>query len=225
MSHVNLRRQEGFTIIELMVATAVFAMIMLVITAGVISFTRQYYKGVITSNTQTTARAIMSELAQAIQFGGTVTTGLTDGSSTQGFCVDGKHYSYVLGQQVSDRGMVGTHQAYHAFVVDNTVQSCDASDTPVVPGATAALTNGRRELLGDRMRLASFDVSSDDGQTYTIHLRILYGEDDVLTPNVSSGTFDWSANGGSVKCLPGLAASQYCAITDLTTKVQKRISN
>lgn len=222
MRYVPYRRQDGFTIIELMVATAVFSMIMLVITAGVISFTRQYYKGVITSNTQTTARAIMTELTQAIQFGGTVTTGLSDGGNTLGFCVDGKHYSYVLGQQVSDRGAVGPHQAYHAFVVDNTVQSCDASDTPVVP---ASITNGERELLGDRMRLASFDVSSDDSQTYTIHLRILYGEDDVLTPSVSSATFDWAANGGSVTCKLGLATSQYCAITDLTTKVQMRIKN
>jgi hypothetical protein len=73
------------------------------------------------------------------------------------------------------------------------------------------------------MRLTSLELSSEDGATYTIHLRIIYGEDDVLQPDVSSATFDWATNGNSVTCQLNLAAAQYCAITDLTTKVQKRI--
>ena len=50
--------QSGFTIVELMIATLVFAMVLLVITVGVMSFTRAYYRGINQSNTQRVARAV-----------------------------------------------------------------------------------------------------------------------------------------------------------------------
>ncbi len=61
--------ERGFTIVELMIATLVFSVILTVVTMGVISFSNRYYKGVHASTTQNTTRNIMDTITQAIQFG------------------------------------------------------------------------------------------------------------------------------------------------------------
>lgn len=215
------RSQAGFTIVELLVATAVFSIIMIVITAGVIGFSRQYYHGVVSSNTQTTARRIMAEITSAIQFGNSITPDLTN-SNTSAFCVDNKVYAYVLGQEVKDSSPVASdNQGYHGFVADNSLTACnDATVPPVVP---TSLTGTQRELLGENMRIAALSVETKDNETYTVHVRVIYGDNDVLSPDVTAGGFDWAASGGTVGCLAERSSVQYCSVTDLTTTVQKRI--
>jgi prepilin-type N-terminal cleavage/methylation domain-containing protein len=65
-----IRRQDGFTVVELLIATVVFTMVLLVITSGVTHFTHAYYKGVHQSSTQTTSRNVINTIAQNIQYGG-----------------------------------------------------------------------------------------------------------------------------------------------------------
>ncbi len=92
------RDSGGFTVIELMIATIVFAVILLVVTAGVLQFTRQYYKGINSSNTQAAARAIIDDMTRAIQFNGGDINPLTYSGKPAGYCIGGyKRYSYVLG--------------------------------------------------------------------------------------------------------------------------------
>jgi len=213
------QRNGGFTIVELMIASSVFAVLLLVISAGVMSFTRQYYKGVVTTKTQTTARSIMSEVTQAIQFSSTVYTGLSSGSgSEKGFCVDNKLFSYIIGQQVMDKGgLVVNHQGYHGFVVDSGGSSCTTTTVPMALPLGSALGPGQRELLGDKMRLAALNISVN-GDLYLVRVRVLYGQDSVLSPAVTSVT-DWSKEA----CANDSAGSQYCAVSDLTTTIQKRL--
>lgn len=211
------QRNGGFTIVELMIASSVFAVLLLVISAGVMSFTRQYYKGVVTSKTQTTARSIMSEVTQAIQFSSTVYTGLSGGSE-KGFCVDNKLFSYIIGRQVMDKGgLAVNHQGYHGFVVGSGGSSCTTTTVPMTLPSVSALGSGQRELLGDKMRLAALNISVN-GDLYLVRVRVLYGQDSVLSPAVTSVT-DWSKE----KCANDSAGAQYCAVSDLTTTIQKRL--
>src|SRR5215813_11934354 len=68
-------RAGGFTILELLIASGVFAVILLVVAVGVIRFSNDYYRGVTASKTQSAARAIMLRVSQSIEFGKTVTPG------------------------------------------------------------------------------------------------------------------------------------------------------
>jgi hypothetical protein len=207
--------------VELMIASMVFAVLLLVVTAGVMSFSRQYYKGIVTTKTQTAARNIMSEVAQSIQFGSNVYTDLVDPSGLAGMCVDNKLFSYMIGQQVKDRGGVAAqHQAYHGMVVDTTGSACADTTLPSTLPTNAGLATGQRELLGDNMRLGALDITND-GSTYIIHVRVIYGDDDLLSPAVSSSTTadEW----GATVCGAASRDSQYCAVSDLTTTVQKRL--
>ncbi|HPG37411.1 MAG TPA: prepilin-type N-terminal cleavage/methylation domain-containing protein [Candidatus Saccharibacteria bacterium] len=66
---MSRRQQSGFTIVEMMIATAIFSIILLIITAGVMAFSRQYMRGQTASNLQFTARQVTAQMGQDIQFG------------------------------------------------------------------------------------------------------------------------------------------------------------
>jgi prepilin-type N-terminal cleavage/methylation domain-containing protein len=198
--------QKGFTIVELLVATAVFGVILLVVTVAVLQFSRVYYKGVTEANTQDTARTIVDRISQAIQFnGGTVTA--TTGASTGAFCVGNQQYTYVLGKQLVDSSPSGT-QTYHSLVARDLAGCLVSSPTP--PMNTSA-TSGR-ELLSPKMRLARMEVTPAGTNLYKITIRVVFGDDDLLN-NPSTTT-------ASCK---GQAGSQFCAVSEITTTVTKRV--
>ncbi len=202
----------GFTVLELLVSTLVFSVVLLVITAGIIAFTRQYYHGVINSRTQATTRAIMAELTQSLQFGRTVNLGLVNGSAN-GFCIDNKLFSYVTGQQVESSPDTTQHQNYQGFVENNNGGTCSAtSGSSLSVPATAVLPSGERELLGDHMRLGDLTIQPTAGGLYRVHLRVIYGTDDLLS----------STNWATAVCKGG-SGSQFCSVSELTTTVQQRL--
>lgn len=66
--HLPTRNSEGFTLVELMIATSIFSVILLLLTFGLLGIGQNYYKGRNSVRTQDTARRIMDEISQAIQF-------------------------------------------------------------------------------------------------------------------------------------------------------------
>jgi hypothetical protein len=161
----------------------------------------------------------MMELAQAIQFGRTINTNLGTGA-TNGLCVDGKLFSYIVGRQVIDSGgNSGQHQGYHGLVLDSSGGTCSPTTVPNALPNTSALAAGNRELLRDHMRLTALDVTSN-GDLYTIRVRVVYGDDNTLQPTVTGSLTpaQWAAE----KC-DGKGGTQFCAVSDLTTTVQKRL--
>lgn len=209
------RGAAGFTILELLVASAVFAVILLVVAIGVIRFTDDYYKGITSSRTQATARTIMADISQAIQFSTSVNVIPAGAGNVGGLCVDNTLYSYAIGQQITDSAPNGSlHQGYHGLVASS-VGTCSAGTTPSLPN-TASLPAGSRELLGQHMRLSALDVIAA-GNLYTIHVRVVYGDDDLLFPAVSGST-SWA----NEDCGGG-TGSQFCAVSNLTTTVERRL--
>ena len=205
----------GFTILELMIATTVFAVILLVMAVGVIRFTNDYYKGITGSKTQAAARNIMAEIGQAIEFGKNITITNANGSGLGGVCVDNTMYSYQLGQQVIDKNpSTSIHQGYHGLI-EAAGGDCSVI-APSVPNSPNPLPAGTRELLGQHMRMAAFSVTPN-GTTYSIHIKIIYGEDDLLAPALT-GSPTWANEGCA-----GQSGQQFCATSDLSTTVEKRL--
>ena len=204
----------GFTILELMVAATVFSVILLVVAVGVIGFTNSYYKGVTSSKTQAAARDIMNAIAESVEFSKGAPSTLSGGGGAQGLCIDNTLYSYVIGQEVVDSSPSGAHQAYHGLIVSSA--GCGAVN---VPNSPAALPPTSRELLGSHMRLGVLSVQpAGTGGLYSIEVRVIYGEDDLLTPAVGGST-DWSQE----LCAGNSGGNQFCAVSDLTTTVQQRL--
>jgi type II secretory pathway pseudopilin PulG len=204
--------EAGFTIIELLVSTLVFSVVMLLIAVGVMQFNHAYYGGITQTNTQDTARSILEQVSQGIQFSGDqVTSPIASAGSEQGFCIGNDRYSFRLGWQLVDSGpIVAQHQMTHVLI----------KDSPGLCGGMSAqnfnnpLAAGSTELLSPHMRLSKLSVSQVPGTTnlYNIDVRVVYGDDDLLT--------NPTASNAACKLVSG---AQFCAISELSTVVQKRL--
>ena len=223
---------KGFTILELLIATAVFGTVLILLTLGITQITRAYYKGTTSTNTQNVARDVINTLTQSIQFGGGL-IGQTVSSPTAGttyfFCVGNQEYDYEVGFELSDNSPVPNNHAAHALVLTNNVSACPTPSQAQNPNLASnpTLASGSRELLAPNMRLSQLKLcylaadgqcsSSTDlgtGNLFEITVQITYGDDDLLNnPN---------ATDGSTTCKGGIG-SQFCDIVKLQATVEKRL--
>lgn len=216
-------REKGFTIVELMIATVVFASVLVVIMAGVLYFSREYYRGVAQTKTQNTARAVVANISQALQFSsGEVVTYPSASPTPNQICVGAKRYTIALGLKVVD-GAPASGQAYHGLVADTPSGGC-TQDAGLVTtlqtladidsAASPIRMNSPQELLGFNMRVTGLEVNRiASTNLYEIKVSIAYGDSDLLT----------ATTGFDVNCKPG-AGSQFCATSVLVTTVQKRVN-
>jgi prepilin-type N-terminal cleavage/methylation domain-containing protein len=194
----------GFTIVELLIATAIFSVVLMVAAFAFLQIGKSYSKGNTTARTQTVARAILDDVAQAIQFSsGDVKVPdavNVSGTASMYFCAGEKTYTYVLGAQLED----GVN---HAFM-KNKGTGC---------AAPTAWTSNMVELLGPRMRVAYFELAQVPGSNnlFSIRIRIAHGDTDLLSDKIGADGIVDTCNEG--------AGKQYCAVSDLSTTVQKRI--
>jgi len=205
-------RSAGFTIVELMIATVVFSTIMVVITTGVLYFTRAYYSSLNRSKVQNTARAITAQISQGIQFTGMVIATTTetslpanvDPSGVQRFCAGGKVYAYRLNLKYD--GGTATQANPGLYVLPQ------ASGCTAVTNYNAAAA---QQLLGPGMRLTNLTVTQSITlpRLYQISLTLAYGDDDLFV-----------GSGSSIAC-KSQAGSQFCAVSTLNTTVQRRLQD
>ncbi|HEU4914117.1 MAG TPA: prepilin-type N-terminal cleavage/methylation domain-containing protein [Candidatus Saccharimonadales bacterium] len=204
-------QQHGFTIMEVMIATIVFGVVLIAVTTAIMNFSRVYYKGVTESTVQDTARTVSDLIAQGIQFNGgdiSITPVSPTAGSSYKFCIGNKRYSYQVGYKVVDSAPTG-NQRYHGLVVDD-FANCTASALVQSMGTQSLLG---RELLSPNMRLAAMEVTNVSGNLYKIHVKIAYGDDDLLNnPTASTAT-----------CKNIRFGTQFCAVSDITTTVVKRV--
>ena len=209
--HKDGLQSDGFTIVELLVATVVFSTVLVVITAGVMYFTRNYYASVNRSKVQNTARSIVSSISQGVQFTGvaiattdTTTSSNPDSSGVTYFCTGGKLYAFRAGQKYS--GNTATQADPGLYVVPQ--------PTGCAPLASTGYNNPLgQQLLGPKMRIGSLTLKNVGSQLYSISLTLAYGDDDLLT-----GT------GSATRCI-SQAGSQFCAVSALNTTVQRRLQD
>ncbi len=214
--------EQGFTILELLIATTVFSVILLIATAGIVQIGRNYYKGITSSRTQETARAIEDEVTRAIQVSGL--TSISNGSNdeVQALCVGNTRYSYVL-----DKQLQRDSEYKHVMWVDTKLPGAGVGCPPLnlkenqpvdfAPPATidTAFKNQQRELIPTNMRLSSFKVEEKGAGLYEVSLKVMYGHDDVIekgAPGVEDDT-----------CKPSRFGGQFCASAGLTTFVKRRL--
>jgi hypothetical protein len=194
---------------------------LLIVAAGLLAFSHAYFQGINASNTQATARTIMTDVVQSIEFGTKQPGSSPDANGDNlSYCINNSLYVFKLGQQIGNSGV------QHALVRDT---KCPPPPFPVLP--SGSLSSTQQELLGDHMRLAKFDIRTV-GTTSTIHLIIAYGDSDLLIGKNGAGVTvaltdttpksTWQ----SLKELhcKSQTGSQFCAVADLQTTVQQRLA-
>ncbi len=215
------RKQSGFTIVELMVATMVFSVVLLLVTAGIIQIARVYYKGVTETNTQNAARSIIDNISQAIQFSGddvSGTPGSTPGQDYD-FCLGNTHVSYKLGRQVKSSPSA-SDQTYHAIVANN-ISGCAGAAPQVLNQATVS----GRDLMPQEMRLSNLvvqRVGTSQPAQYRVLVRVVYGDSDLIySPSDTTATNGYERSDAA--CRAQTIGTQFCAVSELSTVVVKRV--
>lgn len=213
---MNKRSQSGFTIVELMIATMIFSMVLLLCAFAIVHIGRMYYKGVITNRTQDTARKITDDIVRAIQFGskdeGFYKVGLqdeNDDESDQSMCLGDIRYTFNKYKSLGD----GDNQSRHVVWKDriNSSEGCDPVDL-----SQEEPTAGRNgvELLGQNMRAVELDVRGDEASnSWQVTVVVAYGDDEGLFEDDSNLTVCKGVNAGG----------QFCAVSSITTTVAKRL--
>lgn len=204
--------QAGFTIIELMISTIIFSMVLLLLTTAVIDFTKSYFKGITEASTQGITRSVTETITQTIQFNSGTYTKLVLTNGWQGFCIGNETYVYTLGKQLADGALdpSKTNQTLHALLKMTVPGGCAGSSTADI--FATANNYSSQELLSPSMRLADLELQQLSGGLYSLLVNVVYGDDDLLNSPIST----------TPSC-KGQSGSQFCAISGLSTVILKRV--
>lgn len=221
MKDLQSKNQTGFTIVELMIATLVFSIILIVITTGVMQFTKSYYQGINSTNTQNVTRSAIDKLSQAIQF-----TGSNVQVGANVVCIGDQKYSYRIGKKLS------------TTVTADTAQQVLYQKPMGATCTTTDFTAGGKELMGKNMRLAAFSVTNlaaPNNNLWSINMRVAYGDLDLLcSPSIAPASpggckaTSASLTGAQAAAAPNMICrptngSQFCSVSALNTTVVKRM--
>jgi len=234
---VSLKRAEqGVTIIELMIATTIFAVILVIIMSAYMFVTKDYSKAYVEAQTQNATRSIAQQISQYIELSaGLVTSNdplngafplLAAADGTQGLCVGGYRYSVLFNTEIGN----GTNDA---LVVDN-LPNCNPLNTSAQAIKAGPLTSTSKELLSKGMRVGQFSVtalpnSSTPGSTvpavpgrYSIKVEVAYGDDTSQSGplHVSGAGYNYSYSCDTIS-----QGGSFCAVSSLNTFAQARLSN
>lgn len=240
-------RQKGFTIIELMIATAVLSVILVMVTIVMVNIGSLYYKGINQARVQDDARSIADEATRYIQLNDQPPTPVVSGpSNTQLVCIGSVRYAYVLGVQIGNQAP-GTGTTYHQVLWrDNnpTPGSCPTKIDPGNPSSPqidltsttlAADDPSGKELIAVNSRLTQFSMVTPTATSpTTVSVGVAYGDNDLLcnptampascsASNAMSGWANYSGNAGDVICKGG-KGDQFCSTAYLTTSAVGRIA-
>lgn len=214
--------EKGFTLVELMIATAVFSVVLLLCATAIVQVGRLFYKGTIINRTQTTARTAMDDISQSIQFGTSSTPFYRVGTQAfrggtvvvNSYCFGSIRYSYAPSNL--SLGSDTTTQSPHILWKDRysgiTCPPVDVTNSGLVGGV---------ELLGSSMRLAliqptaplKMDGSVDTAGIWKVKIVVAYGADtDLFVPASNYQT-----------CIGNKVGGQFCSVSTITTNVIKRL--
>ena len=220
------RKEAGFTVVELMIATVVFTSILLVITTAVLRFSAAYYRSVRTTATQETARSIADTVSRALELGSdnyedygqafAAPPGMA-GASVRYFCAGGKVFAYQAGASYEQGSSIGLAMS------DNNSGAC-RFDTAA---AWESLPN-RRQLLPTGMRLASFEIGQMPSGLKSISIVTASADLDLLCESSGSactpiGSDDGVVSAGSRLTCAATEGSEYCAVSKINTVVGRRL--
>jgi len=217
--------RAGFTIIELMIATAVLSIILLLVTVMITRIGDLYYKGITQSRLQEDARSITTDVTQDLELSSgalekpptpscfydpDVTTTdpacpLDSEVPVRAYCINGVRYSYIVGEQI------GVDIA-HVLWRDSPGGSAPCRPLNITlqnPGGTDG-----SELIAPDSQLTEFRIKpiSTSPAFYSISVYVAYGASNLL-----SGT------GVNTACMGG-TGNQFCATAGLTTTAAQRIN-
>ena len=220
---------DGFTIIELMIAITIFSLVLLVIMAAITQIGKMYYKGVTAARTQNTTRQIVDRISQEIQFSDMAIEPRNVYSANQKvgvLCLGKTRFFYTLNK------MHGVESNYGVWVDDGSTGSitdpCAQSPNSVatLEGMQSQIpTNALNgsEMLHERARLLDLQIAKTGG-SWTVKVRVATGEADMFESVSPDGQLiAFNDRPELAVCKGSEVGTQFCSVSELTSTVTKRL--
>lgn len=220
---IKAASSPGFTIMEIMVATAVFSIVLIAAQSSYIEIGKLFYKGVSVTQTQNTATQILAELKTSIQTAppGSVST-LASSSGYSYYCISGNRYTFNLGHKVDTSASQTLSAGGNYGILEDSLPGAAACAPPCDPSGNcpngAVAFNNPKELLGNKMRVDGLSInqsSAANPNLYQISLVVVYGDDSVLSNPTDPST---------AKCSGGLNTQSFCYVSRLNSYVFQGIT-
>lgn len=240
---VNMTEADhrGFTIVELLIATTVFSVVLLGALSGFLQIGHLFYKGVSSTNTQGVANQVIQDISGNFQTNGNFSRVPAVGTQVMPvgdegnnspsyayYCVGNTRYTYNINHEL-DITVAANHKAPgdggNFGLLKDILPGSSGCATPCDDDTGATLTcphgavrfKSPIEMLGDKMRLSEFEIapSTSTSNFYNVTLVVDYGEDDALVNK------DDPAN---VKCDPNSGIEHFCSVSRMDTSVYKGFS-
>ncbi len=218
--------QKGFTIIELLIATTIFSLVLLMATAGIMHVTKQYYQGVVQARVQEAVRTVIDEIGESVRFSSSTLSSpnFVSGTFAGGdlnhfgtFCLGAKRFAFAIDRQlVSNSPQESLKQKRHVLWTDQPAAGCPDPtliDQAFLNNDEPSSGVGGREVLSENMRLTKFSVApvpSAATGTYRVEIGVAYGDEDLLDATTR-------------KCKTGYAGSEFCAYAEMSVTITKRL--
>ncbi len=208
------RSMAGFTLVELMISTGVFSVVLLICTTAVLVIGQDFHKAAIASLTQNTSRNIIDNITRELQYNtGTVSTDSNTFNSVtvNAACIGTVRYSYLLGYELVDGDgsfSITNQQSPHVLWRDST------PSTGCTPANVTGALSGGKELISLHTRLRvgnGLNITtaiSNTGTLYNIDVAVIYGDKDVIT--------------AADKCVASRSGGAFCGLSELHTAVFRK---
>jgi prepilin-type N-terminal cleavage/methylation domain-containing protein len=220
MKKIHKPREQGFTIIELMVATTIFSIVLMVILASFLQIGRMFYKGISVSNTQESARSVVEDITSDMKLSQTFIANPPLSPTSGYFCVGNHRYVYGLNSKIGSTDVTSPLPSVPKGIIKSTVTSC--------PPPIASAGSDVQQLLGPDMQLNDFSVSCPTLNNCSLHVHIIfYGFDNsvfssTLHPADTSTDHVAAVNDKDAFCSGPLLSTQFCAVADINSIIAMR---
>lgn len=217
-------KSEGFTIVELLIATTVLSVILLLVSTMMVGIGRLYFKGINQARIQGNVRSITDEVTQNLQFNDfqqDAPVNKTYGTYTvkvEVYCIGSLRYTFTQNHQIGTSLSILKQQVPHVLWRDTiSPGSCiNKADLTLSNPSSAPGSGGSNgtELIAPNSRLTTLDISNNPattGSPYDVAVGVAYGDSDLL-----------AGSDLSTYCKSN-AGDQFCATAALETTVERRL--
>jgi prepilin-type N-terminal cleavage/methylation domain-containing protein len=230
---IKIQNSRGFTIVELMIATAVLSTILLIVTAAMIGIGNLYYKGINQARIQNASRTITGDVTQNLQTftGLSVQTAVSSADADpvlaaktpawNAYCVGSTRYTFVKDVELGDRlrdqnnlnptGVTFQHVLWRDRYTGN---SCKVADLTISnPSSGRGDDPSGQEMVPPKSRVTAFSISPTTSP-FNITLGLAYGDNDLMSFRDGTNTVCKGGNG-----------EQFCSTSSISTTVLQRITS
>ncbi len=216
---------KGFTIVELLIATAILSTILVGASISVLHISKMYYKGVVMSRTQDAARTLVENISRPIQFegsqymeststsfGGGINNEMGSSATRKSYCLGNQRYTITKNMQVNKSLPSGISQGKirHAVWRDKVGNAAECATNPPLNLSSNPPASNGESLLGENMRLHEFEITPKADNLYEVKVTVIYGDKELIDL-------------GTGRCKTAVAGSQWCAVAQYNTVVLRRL--